>query len=75
MIAGPARIPPAIVDRLNREFNAVLHMPYIRERLAAAGSTVTGGTSMQAQEILKSELAKFRTLVVEAGLAQDALPR
>ena len=48
--------------------------PDIKERFAA-GSTVTGGTPGQAQEILRSELAKFRTLVVEAGLKQDAAPR
>ena len=75
IIAGPARMPPAIIEQLNREMNAVLQMPEIKERFAGAGSTVTGGTAKQAQDILKAELAKFRTLVVEAGLAQDAVPR
>jgi tripartite-type tricarboxylate transporter receptor subunit TctC len=76
MIAAPARTPTAVVDRLNAEFNAVLHMPDIRERLVAAGATVTGGTAKQAQDILRSEFAKFDKLVVQAGIAPaDAAPR
>ena len=51
-------------------------MSDIRERLAAAGATVTGGAPKQAQDILKSEFAKFDKLVVEAGIARaDAMPR
>ncbi len=68
MVAGPARLAPAIVEQLNREFNAVLQMPEMKERFAGAGSTVTGGSSKLAQDILKSELAKFGKLVVDAGI-------
>jgi tripartite-type tricarboxylate transporter receptor subunit TctC len=68
MIAGPARLPSAIVERLNQEMNAVLQMPEIRDRFAGAGSTVTGGTAKQARDILKSELAKFGKLVADAGI-------
>ena len=76
MIAAPARTPSAVIERLNAEFNAVLQMPDIRERLAAAGATVTGGAPKQAQDILKSEFAKFERLVVEAGIARAAaMPR
>jgi tripartite-type tricarboxylate transporter receptor subunit TctC len=68
-ISAPAHTPHPIVERLNQELNAVLQMPEIRERFAAAGSAVTGGTPKQAQEILKSELAKFGKLVREAGIS------
>jgi tripartite-type tricarboxylate transporter receptor subunit TctC len=37
-IAVPAKTPQAIVDRLNREFAAVLKEPALRDRLAALGS-------------------------------------
>ena len=68
MVAGPARLPLAIVARLNSEMNAVLQVPEMKERFAGAGSTVTGGTAKQAQDILKSELAKFGKLVADAGI-------
>ncbi len=67
-IAAPARTPQPIIDRLNGDFAAALHMPDIKERYAAAGSTVTGGTPRQFQDILQSELAKFGKLIKEAGI-------
>ena len=42
MVGGPAKIPPAVVERLNTEFNAILREPDIRERFAGTGSSVTG---------------------------------
>ena len=68
LIAAPSRTSPAIVERLNREIDTVLQIPDIKERFAAAGSTVTGGSAKLAQDILKSELAKYGKLVVDAGI-------
>ncbi len=67
-ISGPANLPPAITTRLNREMNAVLQLPDIRERFTALGSTITGTTPAQATEILKSELAKYGRLIANAGI-------
>ncbi len=60
-----------VIERLNKEFDAVLQMPDIRKRHAAAGSTVTGGTPEQFYEYLKSELAKFGKLIKEAGIKAE----
>lgn len=49
--------------------NDALQMPDVKERFAAAGSAVTGGTPEVAREILKSELTKFGKLIKEAGIA------
>lgn len=70
-IGAPARTPQPIIERLNKEFMAVLQMPDIRERFAAGASTVTGGTPEQFHDILKSELAKFGKLVKEAGIKPE----
>ncbi|MGZ8203797.1 MAG: Bug family tripartite tricarboxylate transporter substrate binding protein [Burkholderiales bacterium] len=70
-VGAPARTPRAVVDRVNREFNAVLQMPDVQERLAAGGSTVNGGTPEQFQAHLKSELAKYGKLVKAAGIKSD----
>lgn len=68
LIAAPARLPPPILDRLNAEFNAALDMPDIREKLAAAGATVTGGPPGYAAGVLKNDFAKYGRLVAEAGI-------
>jgi len=71
-IGAPARTPRAIIDRLNKEFAAILQMPDIQERHAAADATITGGTPEQFHDYLKSELAKFGKLVKEAGIKAEA---
>ncbi len=67
-LGAPARTPRAIIERLNREFAAVLQLPDIVEKHAAAGSLITGGTPEQFRDYLKSEFIKFGKLVKEAGL-------
>jgi tripartite-type tricarboxylate transporter receptor subunit TctC len=68
MIAGPAKLPSAITTRLNGEMNAVLQLADVRERLAAMGSTVTGGTAAQAAARIRADLAKYGKLIAEAGI-------
>jgi tripartite-type tricarboxylate transporter receptor subunit TctC len=41
----PAATPKAVVDKLNRDFNAVLSDPEVIERMAAANQPVVGGTA------------------------------
>jgi tripartite-type tricarboxylate transporter receptor subunit TctC len=71
-IGAPARTPQPIVERLNREFAAVLALPDIRERFSAAGSTITGGSPEQFHEYWKLELAKYGKLIREAGIKPES---
>ena len=71
-IAVPARTPQPIIERLNREFAAVLALPDTRERFTAAGSTITGGTPEQFLEYWKSELAKYGKLIRDAGIKPES---
>ena len=66
-----ARTPQPIIDRLNREINAILQLPEVQEAARADGSMITGGTPEQFREILKSELAKFGKLIKQAGIKGD----
>ena len=70
-IAAPARTPQPVIERLNREVNAVLQLPDIQERSAAMGSVITGGTPEWFQDYLKSELAKYGKLVKQAGIKPE----
>jgi tripartite-type tricarboxylate transporter receptor subunit TctC len=70
-VGAPAGTPRAIVQRLNREFNAALQTPEIRERLAAVASTVTGGTPEQCRDAIKAEVVKYGKLVKAAGMKAE----
>jgi tripartite-type tricarboxylate transporter receptor subunit TctC len=70
-MAAPARTPQAVIERLNREVNAVLQLPDIQERGAAMGSVITGGTPEWFQGYLKSELVKYGKLVKQAGIKSE----
>ena len=70
-MAAPARTPQPVIERLNREVNAVLQLPDIQERSAAMGSVITGGTPEWFQDYLKSELTKYGKLVKQAGIKPE----
>ncbi len=67
-IAVPAKTPQATVDRLNREFAAVLKMPELRERLAALGSEFFDAMDpAQVDRFYASERAQWVPLVRETN--------
>ena len=67
-ILAPAGTPGAIVARLNAEINNAIRQPEVRERLAAEGAEVIGGTPEEFAVHIRSELARMKTLVREGGL-------
>ena len=70
-MAAPARTPQAVIERLNREVNAVLQLPDVQERSSAMGSVITGGTPEWFHEYLKSELVKYGKLIKQAGIKPE----
>lgn len=70
-ITAPAGTPRAIIDRLNKEFNAVLQDPVVRERLVTNGLTVKGGTPEQMDAVIKSESAKWKRVIEQANIGKQ----
>jgi tripartite-type tricarboxylate transporter receptor subunit TctC len=68
-VAGPAGMPPRIVEQLNRDLAALLQEPETRERMTRGGAAVTHGSPSRMQEILKTDFVRFRKIVTDAGLA------
>jgi len=67
-VSAPAGTPRAIVNRLNKEINAVLDMPAVRERFhAMGGSGLKGGTPEQMEALVKSESAKWKKVIELSG--------
>jgi tripartite-type tricarboxylate transporter receptor subunit TctC len=68
---APARTPQPIVERLNREVNAVLALPELRDRVATLGASVVGGTPEQFAEFMRGEAAKWGKLIRDHKIAAD----
>ncbi|TDF64913.1 tripartite tricarboxylate transporter substrate binding protein [Cupriavidus sp. L7L] len=68
---APAGTPKEIVSKLNAEVNAALKLPEVRAKLEATGIEVKGGTSQDYAALIKSDLAKWETVVKEAGIQQE----
>ena len=68
---GPANMPRDVVQRLAREFNAVLGRPDISENLNKQGAVPVGSTPAELAELVKTQLEAWRKAVREAGIPQD----
>jgi len=58
-LVAPARMPAAIVNRLNGDINRLLGMSDVRERLANEGNDPAPGTVAEFAEFLQRDLAKW----------------
>lgn len=70
-IAAPAKTPRAIVERLNKEINAALASPEVRQRLQGLGVEAQGSTPEQFREFLVAEIAKWRDVIERAKIERQ----
>ena len=70
-ILAPAQTPRPIVDKLNRELNAVLASPEIVEKLATLGIAATPETPDAFAAQIKADLAKYGKVVKAAGIKAE----
>lgn len=70
-IAAPARTPRAIVERLNKEVNAALASPEVRQRLQGLGVEAQGSTPGEFREFLVAEIAKWRDVIERAKIEKQ----
>ncbi len=64
----PAKTPPDIVARLNREANAVLAMPEVVDKLTSLGIVITGGSTDTAVARTATEMAKWAEVIRKGKL-------
>ncbi len=65
---APAKTPPEIVARLNREANAALADPLVKQRLTDVSATILGSTPEQLRAHVQAELAKWVPIAKAAGI-------
>jgi len=67
-IGAPKNTPADIVDRLNKEINAALADPKIKERLAGLGSMPTPMSPAAFEKMIVEETEKWRKVILEAKI-------
>lgn len=68
-VVAPAGTPQSVVDRLNKELNAILADESVRKKLTELGAQATGGTPQDFTTHIEAERAKWGKLVKEANIA------
>jgi tripartite-type tricarboxylate transporter receptor subunit TctC len=70
-VLAPAGTPRAVIERLNREIGRALETPDVRERLLAQGADPAPGTPEAFAAFMQDEMAKWATVVKQAGVKLD----
>ena len=70
-IFAPARTPPAIVQRVHADANAILSDPAVQARFAELGAETTVGSQEAFQAFVVEELAKWRLVAQAANVKLD----
>jgi tripartite-type tricarboxylate transporter receptor subunit TctC len=67
----PAKTPPAILARMNRDINATITSPAISTRLAEVGFEVATSTPQEFARTFKEESVKWGKVAKESGASLD----
>ena len=70
-ILAPARTPPAIVERLNRELDAVLKAPETAQKFAGMAMTPEGGAPQVLAQTLKASSERWKQVIAEKKIQLD----
>ena len=70
-ILAPAKTPPAIIQKLNREIVKSVRLPDVAEKIAADGSEPVGNSPEQFGAHIKREVEKWRDLIQKTGIRTE----
>ena len=70
-VAAPARTPRAVIERLNREINAAVAVPELRQRLQDLGVDARASSPEALRELLVSETAKWKAVIERAKIEKQ----
>ncbi len=70
-VGAPHGTAPEIVDLLNREINAALEEPHIRDRLRELSAIPIAGNAVQFAAMLNSETDRWRKIVEKSGATKN----
>ena len=68
---APAKIPPAIVARMQKEIAKVIELPDVKQKLLAQGGDTVGSTPEELDGVVKGELRKWAEVIRDAKIIVD----
>jgi tripartite-type tricarboxylate transporter receptor subunit TctC len=68
---APRGTPQAVIDRLNKEINAVILQPDVKARLEDAGAVVTPMSVAQFKDFVQGESAKYLRVIKQTGVTSQ----
>jgi len=70
-ILAPAKMSPAVMNRLSQELMRFLRTPEAREKLLATGTEVVGSTPEELAAVMKSDTTILGKLIKDAGIKAE----
>jgi len=67
----PANAPAEVVNRLNKEFNALLQKPDVRSKLQEMGAEIAGGSVQEFTKYAISEIKRYEGIVRDSGAPKE----
>jgi tripartite-type tricarboxylate transporter receptor subunit TctC len=68
---APAKTPPAIVARMQKEMARVIQLPDVKQKLLEQGGDTVGSSPEELERVVKSELRKWADLIRDAKIKLD----
>jgi len=65
---APAKTPETVTRNVHKAALHALEAPEVKERFTTLGFTIIGNSSQEFAVVVKSELAKFRKVIADAGI-------
>jgi tripartite-type tricarboxylate transporter receptor subunit TctC len=70
-VGAPKKTPAEIIDRLNKEINAALDDPKIKDRFSELGGMILGGSPADFGKLLADETEKWAKVIKFAGIKPE----
>jgi tripartite-type tricarboxylate transporter receptor subunit TctC len=70
-VAGPPKMAPALRDRISADFNEVLKMPDVIEKIRNTGVEPVGGTSAETAAFIKDEARRWGEVITKNNIVVD----
>jgi tripartite-type tricarboxylate transporter receptor subunit TctC len=67
-LVGPAGMPPAVVQQLNRALTGIMTTPDMRERMALLGFRTLSSTADEFRAVIRADSARWGEVIRGAGL-------
>jgi tripartite-type tricarboxylate transporter receptor subunit TctC len=70
-VLAPGATPADVMERINRDFAAVLAQPDVRDRLGGMGMEIAPGTSAEFARFLRAEIAQWKKVAQAANIKAE----